>query len=606
MYRLINRYSKYLVYLALLFMLVEFPYLPQKSLFIKKEVFWLYILVFSTVFSYLTTLIVRKVAQKIRVEDLPGERKVHREPTPLLGGLAIFISFTATTYLNQYFSVELKGILLGASLVFLISLLDDIICVSSKVKLIVQLLACLIIIKFGIVLSFLPDVLWGKIGEIIITVIWVVGITNAFNFFDGVDGLATGLGIVTALFLSVIAIQTNQYFLMILSVALMGSCLGFIPHNFKLSKPADIFLGDAGSTFIGFTLASLAILGKWAEVDSLKDLITPVLIFGVLIFDMTYISISRILEGQVKSFKDWIDYVGRDHLHHRLIALGLSKRLTTLFICFLAATLGLSAIVLKHGEIVDALLMLLQVSMIFVILSFLMKKGAEGMELVSYKLRKPLSTLLGFTEVILEGQKDRMEKHERFLEVLNIHGEKLLQLIDNASEIFMNQKESAPLKISKFNLNGLIEEIVEDFKDNITERNHSVNLELDMEIEFILADKIRISRMIWNLIDNALKYTPDGGNIHIKSLKENDLIYVHVKDNGIGIAEERLKYLFTEDIELSRFDRRRPKKSGLGITSALRIAKSHGGDLKIKSEPGGGTEVIIILPQESLKERTTR
>ena len=178
-----------------------------------------------------------------------------------------------------------------------------------------------------------------------------------------------------SLFLGLVAFQTNQPFMGWIAIAMLGSCLGFIPFNFRLHKQAAIFLGDAGSTFFGFVLSALAIKAEWADNNPIVSFATPVLIFWVLIYDMAYISIERIATGKVKSFQGWIDYVGTDHIHHRLLAVFGDRRKVVWFIYFLCATLGISAITLRGASTVDGILTVFQAFLITVIVSILEYTG---------------------------------------------------------------------------------------------------------------------------------------------------------------------------------------------------------------------------------------
>jgi len=227
------------------------------------------------------------------------------------------------------------------------------------------------IIGSGIVLDLFPETPFGLAGNIFLTFLWVIGITNSFNFFDGMDGLASGLGIITAFFIGVVAFQTDQPFLGWIAIALMGSCIGFFPYNFRLHQPATIFLGDAGSNFLGFTLASLAIFGDWADNNPIVSLATPLLIFWIFVFDMTHITLTRVISGRVTNFKEWINYVGKDHLHHRLEFLLKSKKQSVLFIFFLCACMGISAVVLRYARTVDAILLVIQAAIIVILVTIL-------------------------------------------------------------------------------------------------------------------------------------------------------------------------------------------------------------------------------------------
>ena len=156
---------------------------------------------------------------------------------------------------------------------------------------------------------------------------------------------------------------------------MLGSCLGFLPYNFRGTKPAALFLGDTGSIFLGFILSSLAIIGDWADDNPVVSFSAPVLMFWILIFDMTYITVERVLTGKVRSVREWIDYVGKDHLHHRTYMLLGDKRKAVLFIYLLVATLGLSAIALRNARPVDGVLLVVQAFLITVIVSVLDYSG---------------------------------------------------------------------------------------------------------------------------------------------------------------------------------------------------------------------------------------
>ena len=335
---------------------------------------WLYILSFSFCVSYLLLPFARVVALRLKILDHPSDRKIHTNPTPLLGGIPIFIAFTGGILANSVLDREVGAILLGASLMILTGLLDDAFTLSARLKLFCQLLATVIIILAGVQLTLFPPVWWGWVGNLLLTILWVMGITNALNFLDGMDGLAAGLGVITAGFMGIIAFQTNQPFMGWLSVAVVGSCLGFLPYNFRRKAPANIFLGDAGSTFLGFTLASLAVKGNWAE-NSIIDIAAPILIFGVLIYDMIYLTVTRLVSGKVNNFRGWLEYVGQDHLHHRIAVLLHSPRQSVFFIYLLSICLGLAAMALRNASTIDALILILQAAIIVGIVTILERKG---------------------------------------------------------------------------------------------------------------------------------------------------------------------------------------------------------------------------------------
>ncbi len=335
---------------------------------------WLFLFVSAFLVAYLLTPLMRLAAARLKIVDIPDPRKIHKEPIPKLGGVAIYISYVLIVFMNFDFSIELKGVIAGGTIILLIGLIDDIKGVKAGLKLIGQLVATAGLILSGVKLNIFPDIWWGDVGEIVLTFIWIVGITNAVNFFDGMDGLATGLAAICSLSFFVVAQITGQSYLGYITIALAGSCLGFLRFNFK---PASIFLGDAGSTFLGFTLAGIAIMGGWAENDPKVALSLPLLILGIFIFDMIYITIARILRGRVKSFKEWIEYTGKDHLHHRLALLKFTETETVLFIYLITICLGIGGIILKAAQNLKIYLELLQGLCVLAIIVILMLAGRE-------------------------------------------------------------------------------------------------------------------------------------------------------------------------------------------------------------------------------------
>ena len=338
---------------------------------------WLYVLFLSFSLSFCLTPLSSRIARKFGVVDNPDSRKIHIEATPLLGGVAVFVAFFISIIVNGIYSLELKAILIASAVLFLIGVADDLKGISARIRLMVQIICTVVVMSCGIVLQVIPESMgiFSKVGNIFLTALWIVGITNAMNFFDGMDGLAAGLSAIISFFLGVVAFQTGQPFLGWVAVAMMGSCLGFLPYNFRVKRSASIFLGDAGSTVIGFVLACLAVYGDWAEGSPLVALASPLLIFWILIFDMVHITADRILTGKVANFRQWIDYVGRDHLHHRLaVVLGGQKK-SVLFIYLMSLCLGTSAVVLRNARPVDAILLIIQAIMLVVLITILERRG---------------------------------------------------------------------------------------------------------------------------------------------------------------------------------------------------------------------------------------
>jgi UDP-GlcNAc:undecaprenyl-phosphate GlcNAc-1-phosphate transferase len=347
------------------------PY--TKGLFSAWGLRWAYILGFAFTLSYLLTPIVRSWASALNVVDTPSARKIHAEPTPLMGGLAIYIAFVCAISANFIFTTEVTGILVGGTIIAVIGLIDDMVGVGARTRLVVQLLATVIVIASGVSLILIPRAWFGStLLNGAITMLWIIGITNAMNFFDGMDGLAPGLTAIISFFLGVLAFQTNQPFLGWMAIAVLGVSLGFLPYNFRRSGPATIFLGDTGSTFLGFTLACLAVLGKWAQGNPIVSISAPLLIFSVLIFDMVHTTVARFYTGKISTVWEWLEYKGgRDHLHHRLAEVLRTPRQSVLFILLLAFCLGLTSTVLRNAQTRDALLLIVQAVVILLLVTIL-------------------------------------------------------------------------------------------------------------------------------------------------------------------------------------------------------------------------------------------
>jgi UDP-GlcNAc:undecaprenyl-phosphate GlcNAc-1-phosphate transferase len=337
---------------------------------------WAYILLVSGLLSFGLTPLFIRLACFLEVFDFPASRKVHAEPTPLLGGLAVYTAFGVSILANSILDNQVVAIMVGGTLLVAVGVLDDIRSVPAGIKLLAQLLAVAVVMGSGVTLTLFPRSVVGNAADAVLTIAWLLGITNAMNFFDGMDGLATGLSIITAGFLGFFAAMSFQPFLGWFAAAIVGACLGFLPFNFRPARPAAVFLGDAGSTFLGFILAALAVKGEWAA-NNVVDIAAPVLIFWIFIFDMTHITVTRILTGKVRSFHEWIAYVARDHLHHRLEALVRSKRQAVLLIFLLSISMGLAAMALVNARAIEAVLLTLQATVIVSIVTILERAGNQ-------------------------------------------------------------------------------------------------------------------------------------------------------------------------------------------------------------------------------------
>ena len=332
---------------------------------------WAYLAALAWTLAFFAVPIVRRVAFALGVLDVPAARKVHAVATPLLGGAAVYAAFALTVLFNFSFSRGLKGVAVGATIVVALGLLDDLWDLPAPVKLAGQVAGVAAATAYGVTLNVVPFWLPAALAvNVLLTLLWFLTVTNAVQFLDGMDGLAGGLGVIAALFFAISAFQTGQGYLFFLAAPLVGACLGFLPYNFRPGG-ARIFLGDSGASFIGFTLAGLAVMGEWADDDPLVALLTPVLILAVPLFDIAFVGTVRVVTGKVHSLREWLAYTGKDHIHHRFEAAGLTKTQSVLLIYFIAGTLGLSALLLRQATPRGAAVILIQAACVLAIIAIL-------------------------------------------------------------------------------------------------------------------------------------------------------------------------------------------------------------------------------------------
>ena len=305
-------------------------------------------LLVALVVSFLMTPVVKSFAYKVGAIDVPKDaRRMHKEPIPRLGGLAIFFGFMVSILLFVNISTEMKSILLGAVIIVVLGVVDDIMALPAMLKFVVQIVAALIpalggvrILAFSNPNIFSSDLYWvlGNLS-VPLTVLWIVAITNAVNLIDGLDGLANGVSAISATTVLVIALMGGQVQVAIVMAALVGACVGFMPYN---SNPAKMFMGDTGATFLGFILATMSIQGLF-KFYAVISFAVPFLILGLPIFDTAFAFIRRIAHGQSPMHAD------RSHIHHRLIDMGLNQKQAVASLYVISAILGLSAVVLTTG-----------------------------------------------------------------------------------------------------------------------------------------------------------------------------------------------------------------------------------------------------------------
>ncbi|MDD3654737.1 MAG: MraY family glycosyltransferase [Desulfotomaculaceae bacterium] len=320
--------------------------------------------------ALLVTPLVRKCAFKCGAIDCPDMRKVHKEPMPRIGGLAIYLSFVATVCLTQNINLQVAGLIFGGSLIVLLGFVDDKWGVSPRVKLAGQLLAAFAVVPFDLQVKFLTnpfssDEITLGLLSIPVTVLWIVSVTNAVNLIDGLDGLAGGTSFIALLTLAAVVgveitrngASSGQVGAVVLALILAGAVFGFLRYNFY---PARIFLGDSGSMYLGFSVAVLSIMGL-AKGATFISVIIPVVILGIPLLD-TIFAIIRRYNGHKPIFQP-----DKEHLHHKLMEMGLSHRQAVLCIYAVNVVLGLSAIVLTMITAKQAVIFLAALSTIILI-----------------------------------------------------------------------------------------------------------------------------------------------------------------------------------------------------------------------------------------------
>ena len=307
--------------------------------------------------SFAATPLVKTLACKVGAIDVPKDnRRMHKVPIPRMGGLAIFLAFLLSVLVFAKIDRQMQGILLGAIMIVILGVLDDIMALKALPKLFVQIAAAGVAVWHGCRIQFIsnPNVFseatYLNLGwlSIPVTIIWIVAITNAVNFIDGLDGLAVGVSAISTAALVVIALLVQELNIAVILIALFGACLGFIPYNMN---PAKIFMGDTGSTFLGYILATLSVTGLF-KLYAIISFAVPFLILGLPIFDICFAFLRRIARGQNPMTAD------RGHVHHRLIDMGFSQKQAVAIVYMLTAILGLAAVLLTSSGELKALILI--------------------------------------------------------------------------------------------------------------------------------------------------------------------------------------------------------------------------------------------------------
>ncbi len=297
------------------------------------------------------TPLMRRLALQTGTVDKPAARKIHASPVPLLGGAAIYVAFILVLlffgdrdYVNQTI-----GIFAGATLMIVMGVLDDRRGLGSYVKLLGQLLAASLLVYSGVQIQ-----LFGGWIDILITLLWVVGITNALNLLDNMDGLSGGVAMIAAIYFTLLAAMSDQYLVGALAAALAGACAGFLVYNWN---PSHIFMGDAGSLFLGFMLAAVAIKLRFPSNSITVTWMIPLLVLGLPIFDTSMVFVSRLRRG-----KNPLTTPGKDHISHRLAHVLGSRREAVLVCYLLCCALGTAAVFVSQATFGEAIVLAAVVS----------------------------------------------------------------------------------------------------------------------------------------------------------------------------------------------------------------------------------------------------
>jgi UDP-GlcNAc:undecaprenyl-phosphate GlcNAc-1-phosphate transferase len=428
---------------------------------------YLLMFVVSLILSLIFTPLAEKISVYVGAVDHPNRRKIHEDVIPRLGGLAIYLSFVFSSLVFVDFNLQFKALLGGSLIIIIIGIIDDIRELDPKVKLAGQIIAVAPIVAYNLnvaaISNPLSKLVFAGYLAIPITVIWIVGMINAVNLIDGLDGLAGGVASISALTMAIIAFGSGNLVSCSLALILAGSTLGFLKYNFN---PAEIFMGDTGSMFLGYALAVIALFGM-TKSATFVTMLAPIVVLGVPIFDVNFAFFRRLITGK-NPFKP-----DKEHLHHRFMHFGFNQKQTVLTIYLIGLVFGVSAILLSKYE---SSVVLLVVSAILMILFLWLKEfniirlgstiNAEPLDIL-----KEIRTNLIKLEHIIEDE----------LELASFHQElgRLEELIDKVPKFVYDE---AVEDIDKANYDSLrdrifllieiIDAIIKNYNNNSDNLNH--------------------------------------------------------------------------------------------------------------------------------------
>lgn len=332
----------------------------------SNNIFVFFALAVAFLIAFAATPAVMSLAHKINAIDVPRDkRRVHKKPTPLIGGLAIFYGFIISVLCFAELDRETAGILIGSVITVTVGMIDDAIDMKAIVKLLCQIIAAVIVVYSGVRIEQFANPFARWFGgppyiymnywiSVAVTVIWIVGICNAVNLIDGLDGLAVGVSSIAAICMLILTLLSQNVNVAIITAAVAGACFGFLPYNFN---PAKIFMGDTGALFLGYILACISIQG-FLKLSAIISFAVPIIVLGLPIFDTLFAIVRRVLTGRSPMSPD------RGHLHHRLLDMGFSQKQTVAILYTITAVLCLTAVVVSTRGYARGILLIVSVMLI--------------------------------------------------------------------------------------------------------------------------------------------------------------------------------------------------------------------------------------------------
>lgn len=324
------------------------------------------------------TPLVRRLAIRIGATDLPNARKVHKKIMPRMGGLAIYLAFLIGIFILWPDSSFTLPLIVGSVIIIITGILDDMYSLSPRVKMVAHFFAALVIVQSGISVTFINLPFNGVLHlywlSVPLTLLWIMGITNAINLIDGLDGLAVGVSSIVLMTIAGLSLTEGNVFVFTVSTILLGSTLGFLPYNFH---PAKIFMGDTGSYFLGYVISVLALLGF--KNVTLFSLVVPIILLAVPISDTLFAIVRRLVNKKPLTAPD------KSHLHHCLLRYGFSQRQTVVLIYGMSAMFALAAILFSTSTLLGSMIIIIGVMLVIELV-------VEGVGLVSAGYKPLLNT----------------------------------------------------------------------------------------------------------------------------------------------------------------------------------------------------------------------